>query len=82
MTNRTNSPTDAERAERRLRERIGRLPGVRGIGLTRDDSGKALIRVNVDRELNASVRASIPEKLDGVAVELRNVGVLRTFANR
>jgi hypothetical protein len=75
------SLADAERAQKQLRARFGRVRGVRGIGVTRDDNGDACIRVNVDDALTAAERARIPSEIDGVTIELRRVRELRTFAD-
>ena len=74
------SIADAERAQKQLRERFGRLPGVRGIGVTWDESGDAHVRVNVDSSFRDEVRGLIPTEFDGVAIELRSVRAMRSFA--
>lgn len=76
------SVLDAERAQKQLRARFGRLEGVRGIGVTWNENGDAHVRVNVDGRKRESVSKVIPSEVDGVAVELRSVGALKTFAGR
>jgi hypothetical protein len=73
------SIVDAERAKERVRERFGRLQGVRGIGVTWDENGDAWIRVNVDRHLRDVICKHIPPEFDGVAIELRSVHDFKTF---
>ena len=75
------SIAEAERAQKQIRAKFGRIRGVRGIGVAWDDQGNARIRVNVDSNLSEAVRARIPSELDGVAVELRVVRGLQTFAD-
>jgi hypothetical protein len=74
--------SDAERAQRRARERFGRMRGVRGVGVTWDDHGDAHVRINVDSEMRDAVGSLIPPTLDGVAIELRSVRDLKTFVGR
>jgi hypothetical protein len=81
VTQKITSIADAERAQQRLRERFGRLRGVRGIGVTWDERGNARIRINVDSDLRRSVGELIPSELDGVAIELRSVRDFKTFAD-
>jgi hypothetical protein len=75
------SIAQAERAQKQIRAKFGRIRGVRGIGVTWDDEGNARIRVNVDGDMSEAVRARIPSELDGVAIELRVVRGLQTFAD-
>jgi hypothetical protein len=74
------SIADAERAQQRLREKFGRMPGVRGIGVAWDERGDTHISVNVDNDLRETVRNAIPNQVDGVPIELRSIRNLRTFA--
>lgn len=73
------SIADAEHAQKLVRERFGRLPGIRGIGVTWTESGDAHVRVNVERAFQDQVRGMIPAEVDGVTVELRSVSNMRTF---
>lgn len=75
------SIADAERAQKVVRKRFGRLPGVRGVGVTWTDSGEAHIRVNVDRDFWDQIGSVIPAEIDGVVIELRSVSGMRTFAS-
>jgi hypothetical protein len=72
---------DAERAQRRVREKFGRLQGVRGIGVTWDEKGNAWIRVNVESRLRDAVSKLVPSEFDGVAIELRSVRDFRSFGH-
>ncbi len=74
------SIADAERAQKRVREKFGRLDGVRGIGVTWNDSGDAWIRVNVERHLRDAVSKLIPAEFDGVAIELRSMRDFKSFS--
>lgn len=74
--------SDAERAQRRAKERFGRMRGVRGVGVTWDAHGDAHVRINVDSEMRDAVGHVIPSSLDGVAIELRSVRDFKTFAGR
>jgi len=75
------SITDAERAQKLVRQRFGRLPGVHGVGVTWDDRGDAHVRVNVQSDLYERVSSMIPTEVNGVAVELRSVRGMRSFQN-
>jgi hypothetical protein len=74
------SIADAERAQRQVRERFGRMRGVRGVGVTWDEKGDARVRINVDSDLRETISELIPSELDGVAIELRSVRDFKTFA--
>jgi hypothetical protein len=75
------SIADAERAQKVVRKRFGRLPGVRGVGVTWTESGDAHVRINVDRNFRDQVGEVIPPEIDGVKIELRSVSGMRTFAS-
>jgi len=74
------SIADAERVQKLVRERFGRLPGVRGVGVTWNDRGDAHVRVNVESGLREKFSSLIPSEVNGVAIELRSVRAMRTFA--
>lgn len=62
----------ARTAKSHLRTALSGRDGVRGIGLQPDGDGYAL-RVNVE---HPSDRAGVPERVDGVPVDVRVVGAI------
>ncbi len=76
------SIADAERAQKVVRKRFGRLPGIRGVGVTWTENGDAHIRINVDPNFRDQVSGLVPTQINGVDIELRNVGRMRTFASQ
>ena len=71
---------EAERVQVRFRQEFGRIPGVRGIGVTWNDEGEAHIRVNIDSEASPGVEKIVPSVFEGVAIEVRHVRNMRAFA--
>lgn len=63
----------ARTAKSHLRTALAGQDGVRGIGLQPDGDGYFL-RVNVER---ASDGATVPDRVDGVPVDVRVVGAVR-----
>lgn len=79
MTTKVKTFDDAQRVLETIRSRLGRARGLRGIGVVRDGVG-AHVRVNVDGSLSDEIRAQIPVEFEGVQIELRTVGNLKSFA--
>jgi hypothetical protein len=79
MMDKMTSIADAERVQKQLRERFGRIHGVRGIGVTWDENGAAWVRINIDKRLRSMISEIIPSEFDGVTIELRSVDNLKTF---
>jgi hypothetical protein len=75
-----SSITDAERVQKIVRERFGRLSGVHGVGVTWDENGVARVRVNVESRMREVMRDLIPATLDGVLIELRSISEFKSFA--
>lgn len=63
-------------AKTRLRERLGRPPWLRGIGVAEEPGKGFVVQVNVDA-VSADVRAAVPERLRGVPVRTEQVGRVR-----
>ena len=78
---RKTSIAHAQRAQKRVREKFGRVEGVRGIGVTWDEKGDAWIRVNVDTHLRDAISKLIPPEFDGVVIELRSVRDFKSFSD-
>ena len=78
---RKTSIAEAERAQKRVLEKFGRIRGVRGIGVTWDKKGDAWIRVNVEEHLRDAVSKLIPPEFDGVVIELRSVQDFKSFSD-
>lgn len=74
-----SSVAKAEVAKSKLRDAVGRAPGVRGFAVTWDDTGDAHVLVNVDPQKIDEVRRRLPGQIDGVAVEFRPVGRMRAY---
>ena len=67
------SIADAEHAQKLVRERFGRLQGIRGIGVTWTESGDAHVRVNVERASEGGlskdeIRASLDQATRDIEV--------------
>jgi len=65
----------AEHAQQILGARLARPQWLRGIGITFDDEGSHLLKVNV-QEITDEVRSIIPFIIEGVPVNLCVVGTI------
>lgn len=68
---------EARRAKVVLKERLGRAPWLRGIGIG-GEPGNYCVKVNVDA-LTEEVRVAVPLMVEGVRVVVDPVGSIRPF---
>lgn len=68
--------THAERVRSAIEEDWMKVPGVKGTGIGRDAAGNDTVIVYVR---DASVSASLPEAVDGIAVQIEVVGDIDAF---
>ena len=69
---------DLQTAKIHAKEALAGLAGIAGIGITWDDNGNPCLRVNVSPDAPIETRDRIPHVFDGVAVQVRTVGPIRT----
>ena len=63
----------AQAAKETLKKRLGRPSWLRGIGISRNERGDYVVKVNVAVE-SADIRETVPRLVEGVEVQIDVVG--------
>jgi hypothetical protein len=69
---------DLRNAKIHAKQFLAGLTGVAGIGISWDDQGDPCLRVNISADAPKETRERIPNMFEGMAVQVRTVGLIGT----